>query len=299
MRYIGGSIENDPRPLSTLAADHDSFQATFPEHLTDPAERDAWLRDRQAIIIGRGTAQQFGWKVGDHITIRPSVPPYTPMRFHVVSTAENVVDAITNFCRRDYLEEHLKEVGFFSGMVSFLFVKCASKADLDEFGGKIDALFSHSPDETMTQDEKAFMNQFITQQFNLPRNLTILAAVTVFVAVMAAANTMAMNFRDRINELATLKSLGFSGRTVFGIVQSESLMLCVAGGVFGAAVPYVAFTHTPLRDVTLPLIQYLEIEPHICALAVSISLAIGLVAAAWPSLAAARMHVVTALRRLE
>jgi putative ABC transport system permease protein len=299
MRWIGGQIENDPRPLSTLAVDPDTFLATFPEYELSPAEHEAWVRDRQAIIVGRGTAGHFGWKAGDRITINPSLPPYTPMEFHVVSTAQKAEDPVTLICRLDYLEEEIKKGNYLEGIASFFFVKCATKADVDAFGPAIDALFANSPDETKTQDEKAFMNEFVTQQFNLPRNLTILAAVTVFVAIMAAANTMSMNFRDRLNEYATLKSLGFKGSFALALIQSESLTLCLAGGLTGALLPYLAFKYTPLKDFTVPLIQHLDIRPEVCGQALGISLAIGLIAGLWPAWLAARMRAVEALRSLE
>lgn len=299
LRWIGGRIENDNRLLSTLGASPDSFPATFPEYLRKPEELAAWQRDRQAIIVGRATAVQFGWKVGDRITILPSVPPYAPMQFHIVSTAEEATDAVSLFCRLDYVEEVIKENGWMEGIVSFYFVKCATRQDLDRFRVEIDALFAKSPDETLTQDEKAFMNQFITQQFNLPRNLSILAAVTVFVAVMAAMNTMSMSFRDRLSEYAALKALGFRAGMVLLMVQSESLLLCGLGGAVGAAIPFIAFNYWPLADYTVPLIQTLEIHPWVCLQAGGISLVIGLLAAVWPSWAAARLRVVDALRRLE
>ena len=298
-RWIGGKIPNDPRLLSTLCGDVDTFPAAFPEYLRDPEELAAWQRDRQSIIVGRGTAAQFHWKVGDRITILPSVPPYTAMQFHIISTAENAVDPVTNFCRRDYLEEEIKKGGWVQGVVSFYFVKCASKADLDHYRGAIDALFANSPDETLTQDEKAFMNQFITQQFNLPRNLSIFAAVTVFVAIMAAMNTMSMSFRDRLNEYAALKAMGFGGGVILVMVQVESLLLCGAGGLIGALGPYVAFTWTPLKNFKVPLINTLEVHPVVCLEAIGIALLVGLLAAIWPSYAAARLRVVDALRALE
>ena len=299
MRWIGGKIERDPRPLSTLAVDADTFPYTFSDYELTQEEIDAWTRDRQAIIVGYATAGQFGWKTGDRITIHPSVPPHTPIEFHVVSTAPKAPDPITNWCRRDYIEEKLKELDYPEGMISFLFVKCADKADLDYYRVAIDELFARTPDETKTQDEKAFMNEFITQQFDLPRNLTILASVTVLVAVLAAANTMSMNFRDRSNEVAILKSMGFGGRLIFAQIQSESLLLCGIGGLLGALAPYVAFTLTPLKNVTLPLILHMDIRPVVCAQALAVSLAIGVVAAIWPSWLALRMKVVTALRNLE
>jgi len=299
LRYIGGQREDDPTPLSTLAVDADTFAACFPEQRLTAEELELWNRDRQAIIIGRGTAGDMGWKVGDRVTIMPSVPPYQPLEFHVVSTAEKAEDFVTNWCRRDYLEEVLKEAGALEGMVTFFFVKCAGKADLDHYRAEIDRQFTGSLDETKCQDEKTFMNEFITQQFDLPTNLSILAGMTVFVAIMAAANTMSMNFRDRANEVATLKSLGFGGGFAFGLIQSESLLLCAIGGAVGALAPYVAFTFTPLRDFTIPLIQTLIIMPGTCLKAMLIAMAIGVLAAVWPSWQAFRMKVVVALRQFE
>jgi putative ABC transport system permease protein len=299
MRWIGGKIERDPRLLSTLAADVDTFVATFPDYQLTPKEVEAWTRDRQALIVGPATAGQFGWHVGDRVTILPSVPPYTPMEFHIISTAPEAKDRLNNWCRRDYLEEKLKEQDMPQGFVSFYFVKCTNQADLDYFRVAIDDCFARSPDETKTQDEKAFMNEFVTQQFDLPRNLSILAGVTVFVAVMAAANTMSMNFRDRANEVAILKSMGFSGTMIFTQIQAESLLLCGIGGVLGALTPYVAFMHTPLKDFTVPLIQHLEVPLSLCGHALLVALLIGLVAAIWPSWQALRMKVVVALRNLE
>jgi putative ABC transport system permease protein len=297
--WIGGKVEGNPQQLSTLGADVDTFVATFPEYDLAQDEIDAWLRDRQAIIVGRATAEQFGWKKGDRVTIRPSLPPYSPMEFRIVSTAPNAQDPVTNWFRRDYLQEKRKEAGFPEGYTGFFFIKCATQTDLDYFRTAIDELFARSPDETRTQDEKTFMNEFITQQFNLPRNLAILASVTVFVAVMAAANTMAMNFRDRSNEVAVLKSLGFSGGLILAQVLAESLLLCGVGGLGGAFVPWFAFMHTPLRNVTIPIIMHLDISLVVCAQALLISLGIGVVAAVWPSWLALRMKVVSALRNLE
>lgn len=299
MRWIGGKVERDPRPLSSLGVDHDVFATTYPEFNLTQDEIDAFLRDRQAIIVGASTARQFNWKVGQRIVIQPSLPPYTPMEFHVVSTAEKSNDPITCWFRRDYLEEEIKKTGYLQGFVSFYFIKCASKADLDYFRNRIDELFANTPDETKTQDEKQFMSEFVTQQFNLPRNLTILAAVTVFVAVTAAANTMSMNFRDRMNEIATLKALGFGGGFAFSLIQTESLFLCALGGAIGAMGPYLAFNYTPIKHWQVPLIQHLDVHLVVCGQAMLIALGIGLVAGTWPSILALRMKVVSALRNLE
>src|SRR5262249_27221189 len=152
--------------------DVDRFLDAFPEYELTDKQREDWYRDRQAIIIGKATAGQLGWKEGDRVTILPSLPPYTPMEFHIVALSPpQATDKITNFCRRDYLEEERRKQHYLDGIVSFIFVKCNTRADLDEFRSRIDQQFTGGLDETKTQDEKAFMNEFINQQFNLPRNL--------------------------------------------------------------------------------------------------------------------------------
>jgi len=305
VRWIGGKVENDPRPLSTIGVQSDTFAFTFADIGLTPEEIAAWQKDRQAIVVGRSTAGQFGWKVGDRITIITSIPPYAPMEFHVVSTSPLATDPITNFCHYDYVQETLRSVvswwdsGPAEDWISFFFVKCASTEDLEHYRVAIDEMFARTPDETKTQDEKTFMNEFIKQQFDLPKNLTLLAAVTIFVAVMAATNTMSMNLRDRMNETAILKSLGFSGPVIFALIQIEGLMLCLSGGLIGAGLPYVGFTYTPLKDFTVPLILTLEVKPVVCAEAMVIALVVGVIAAAWPAWVGLRLPVVSALRNLE
>lgn len=299
VRWIGGAIPNDQRQLSTIGADADRFVATFPEYLLTPEQAELWHTDRRSIIVGAATAEQFRWKPGDRITINPSAPPYSPMEFRVIATSGEAADRVTNWCRRDYVEEEIKQFGAPGDEVSFFYVKCASKADLDDYRGRIDALFARSPDETVTQDEKTFMNQFIAQQFDLPRNLRLFALVVVGVAILAAANTMNMNFRDRISEYATLKSLGFGNGMVLLLVLGESMLLCAVGGAVGAGAPFLLFTYTPLANVTIPLIQTMLVRPGICAIAVAIAMGIGLLAAVWPARQAARLHVVEAFRALE
>ena len=305
MRWIGGQVENDARPLSTLAVDADTFVATFPDQQLTPEEIEQWNRNRQAILVGAATATAFGWKPGERVTIRSSIPPYVSLEFRVVSTASRPgKDPVTNFCRLDYLEEAMKSAispeGWNPiGRVSFFFVRCATKADLDYFRVAIDELFTRSPDRTKTQDEKTFMNEFITQFLDMPSNLTRLAAVTIIVAVIAATNTMSMNLRDRSSEIAVLKSIGYSAPVIFGFIQAESLVLCLLGGLIGASVPFLGFGYTPLKEVSVPLIQHLEIPLGACVKAQLMALAVGVFAAACPAWSASRMTVVAALRKLD
>lgn len=299
VRYIGGRVEPDLRPLPTLAVDADTFLDAFPEYQLTEAEQEVWRRDRRAMVVGPASGHQFGVKSGDRLTLQPSVPPYLPMALRVVCRAEHSRDPITNWCRRDYFDAELEAYGDTGSFVNFFFVKCASEADMAYFRAAIDALFAASPDPTRTVDDRAFMSEFITQQLDLPRNLSLLGAISVFVALLAAANMLKLNYRDRITELVTLRCLGFGGGALRGLAQAESVLVCLMGGVLGAAIPYVALTHTRLAEIPVPLIQQIRVPVEVCVQAVLVSILVATVTAQWIASPVARMRLCEGLRSLE
>jgi len=130
LRWVGGKVGDKPQLLSTMAADPDTFLDTFSDYKLSESERANWFRERRAIVVGSGTANQFGWKVGDRVSIKPSLPPYKEMDFIVVAVGSSENDPVTNFFRADYYEDVMKEIGGPTDKVSFFFVKCATKEDL-------------------------------------------------------------------------------------------------------------------------------------------------------------------------
>ena len=51
-----------------------------------------------------------------------------------------------------------------------------------------------------------------------------------FTLLLLTGNTMAQAVRERIPELAVLKTIGFSNRSVLWLVLAESVLLIVLGG---------------------------------------------------------------------
>src|SRR4029077_11184146 len=54
-----------------------------------------------------------------------------------------------------------------------------------------------------------------------------------FTLLLVVGNTMAQSVRERVPELAILKTLGFSDGSVLGFVLAESVALCAVGGLLG------------------------------------------------------------------
>jgi putative ABC transport system permease protein len=99
----------------------------------------------------------------------------------------------------------------------------------------IDRRFQNSPDETKTQPEKEFAVGFAEQICDLGALVTRILAAVFFTILIMTGNTMAQSVRERIPELAILKTVGFPDSTVTGLVLAEAALLLVLGAALGMA----------------------------------------------------------------
>ena len=97
----------------------------------------------------------------------------------------------------------------------------------------MDALFANSPAETKTATEKAFVADFAKQVGDIGSIMTAIAAVVILFILFVAGNAMAQSIRERTNELAILKTLGFNDGKVLAMVLLESSLVAVLGGGLG------------------------------------------------------------------
>lgn len=298
MRWFGGKVPGTQTEIPFIAVDVDTFPRTYPELKLTQAQIKLWNSDKRAAVVGRGPAGSLGWKEGDLITVKSTVPPHITQEMLIVAIPPDAIDAEVSYLRYDAFNDRLKELGFLPDRVSFFFVKCGSRADVWKYRDEIDALFAMESEKTKTQDEKAFMESFISAQFDLPNRLRMLSYVVVSVAILAAANTMMMTFRDRVGEYAVFKALGFSSRSVATWLTAESALLSLIGGLVGAGIPFLAFNYTFLKNVRLPQLGILQVRTDLLMESLVVTLIVGLVAAAFPAHRAAKLHVIEAFRRL-
>ena len=79
-----------PGPQELLPPDgggHRTFLDLYPEYVLPAEQKKAWLADRTGAIVGRVTADRFGWKVGDQIPIQATSSPsgrLEPVEFNLV-----------------------------------------------------------------------------------------------------------------------------------------------------------------------------------------------------------------------
>jgi len=107
---------------------------------------------------------------------------------------------------------------------------------------------------------------------------------------------MAISVRERTAELAVLKAIGFTDRSVLFLVLAESMVIALVGGALGlilaaGAIPGVG---AALNGLLPPLI----LSKLTLGLGLGFALLVGAASGLLPGIGAMRMRVVNALRRV-
>jgi putative ABC transport system permease protein len=159
----------------------------------------------------------------------------------------------------------------------------------------IDEAFANSPWETKTDTEKAFAASFVKQMGNIELLILSIGGVVFFTLLLVAGNTMAIAVRERGQELAVLKAIGFSDVFALVLVIAETVIVAVVGGSIGLG---AAKLFTLRGDPTGGLLPFFYLSPGAIATGFGLAITVGLVAGILPAVSAMRLRVVGALRRV-
>ncbi len=159
--WFGGIYQKPRNFFGQMPVDPEPFLEMFPEYLLKPEEKSAWLETRTGAIVGRVTADRFGWKVGDKIPIQATIwrkkDGSRSWEFDLVGIydgAKKGTDLSNFFFRHDYFDEAR---GWGSGNVGWYWVKIADPERAAEIAQQIDREFANSPAETKAEPEGAFV----------------------------------------------------------------------------------------------------------------------------------------------
>src|SRR3989441_12472241 len=122
---------------------------------------------------------------------------------------------------------------FGRGKTGWYIVRVADADQARTTAAEIDCMFMNSPDETKTQPGKEFAIGFAKQIGDMGALVTRILLAVFFTILILTGNTMAQAIRERIPELAILKTLGFSNTAVTALVLGEAALLFVIGAGLG------------------------------------------------------------------
>jgi putative ABC transport system permease protein len=157
----------------------------------------------------------------------------------------------------------------------------------------IDALSADSDHETKTQSEHAFQLAFVSQFGDIGLIVGAIMAAVFFTLILLTGNTMAQAVRERIPELAILKTIGFTSSSVLGLLLAEAVLLLLLGGIVGVLVAGVVANGLQLSmGITLPPIVS---SVAVWLRALGLMIVIGIIVGAMPAYRGLRLRVVDAL----
>ena len=296
--WFGGVYQKPSNFFAQIPVDPEEYLAMYPEFLLSEEERAAWLSTRSGAVAGRGIADRFGWKVGDRIPINATIwtrkGGEVTWEFELVGIyegAEKGTDTSQFLFRYDFFDESRQ---FGQGQVGWYTVRISDPARAAETAELIDAEFANSPAETKAEAEGAFVQGFADQIGDIGFIMTSIIVAVFFTMLLVAGNTMAYAVRERTNELAVLKAIGFSDRGVLGLVLGESLALTGVGGALGLS---LAFLMVSAGDPTRGSLPVFYIPVNYLFLGVILIGLMALVAGILPALQAQRLRIADALRR--
>jgi len=293
--WLGGVYQDPKNFFPQFAIVPDDWRRMYPEYVVPDAQWKAFVDDRQGAVIGARLAERFGWKIGDRIPLK--MPGYLgggAWEFNVRAIYHGTRpndDQTQLWMQHAYLYE--KAPPYWRGIVGWYVVRVNNPDHAIQIAHAIDAEFANSASETRTQTESAFAAAFMKQMGNIEFLLLSIGAVVFFTLLLVTGNTMAIAVRERTNELAVLKAIGYSARLVLVLVLAESVVIAAVGGALGLWLARGVAT----QDITQGLLAlYLPVSAFVLGGVVTV--ATGLLAGLLPAIGAMRLNVATALRRL-
>jgi putative ABC transport system permease protein len=293
--WFGGRYGDGKTFFATFAMDPKSYLDMYPEMVIPEDQKQAFVQERSAALVGKRLMEQLGWKLGQNVTIQGTIFPgdwtftiravYTP-------TDPAIGDNVFMF-HHDYLEEKLGR----PGLAGWYILKIDDPNRAPGIAKAIDDQFKNSSSPTKTGTEKAFNASFATMWGNVSLLMGTIGLAVVFAILLVTANAMMMSARERTREVAVLKTIGFPDKTLFGIVMLEAGVIAITGAVLGLGGAKALYKGTNFNAGGF--LPGFAVTPDTLAIGSIVALLLMLASGIVPAMRAARLPVIQALRQVE
>jgi len=296
--WFGGYYQDARNQLITEAVAPNFFDL-YPEFVLPAAQLRAFHETRTGLLVGQSIADHYHWKIGDKVPIQATIFPQKNGSntwtfdlvgiYHVSDPALKGEEGLILF-NWDYFD---KATQFGGGTAGWYIERVAQPKDADRVAHAIDALSTNSDHETKTQSESAFQASFVGQFADIGLIVGSIMGAVFFTLILLTGNTMAQAVRERIPELAILKTIGFSNRSVLSLVLAESVLLLALGGAVGILLSGIAVSG--IRAKLGPQFPMAPVNAGAWLEGIALMILIGLIVGALPARRGMKLRIVDAL----
>ncbi len=298
-----GAYYGDPNNFFANFAVDEAYLDMYPEFVVPPEQREVYLRERNACLVGRKLAERFGWKLGQTVTLTGTIffGEWDFVIRGIYAGAQPGTDETAFLFHWDYLNERVRETNpEMADNVGWYMLLIDNQANPAVVSEAVDAMFKNSFAETKTETERAFQQSFVSMSGAILAAMEAISVVVVFIVLLVLANTMAMTARERMAEYAVLKTLGFRPFHLIGLIGGESLAIALGGFALGLVLMiYVCNGFATFLTSNLGnFFPVFELKNITIILAFVSALLVGVFAAIFPAWRAVRMRIADGLHRV-
>lgn len=295
-QFFGGQYRDERAGFPQFAVLPQRLRDTYPEWVMPEDQWRAFVSTQDGAIVGRNLADKYGWKLGDIVPLNSFIWTKADgsriWEWRIVGIfdgrdAKWQDQASIMYLNYGQFDEARVERA--KGLAGMFIVRVADPLDSPRVAAEIDRRFANSADETKTQNEQDFQLNFLRQFGDIGFIMNAISGAVFFTILILTGFTMSQAVRERIPELAVLKCLGFTDRTVLWLVLAEALLLCALGAALGMGLAAVITAHLPPEFP--PLQPDRRVWLFVAAAVLVLTAAVGLP----PALRAMRLKIVDAL----
>lgn len=297
-----GGVYKDDRPenfFGQLSCDPEIFfSKIFDDATVDPQVEKTFRANRNAFVAGKALEDKFHWKPGDHIQLKGT---YIPVTLDLVYAGFYRAGDESNIF---FPNEYLNQSKWFGAnrVTGIYYIKVASGEELSRVTAAIDKMFENSDAPTKTLTEKQFQASFMEMMGNIKGLIRWISLIILFAVTLIVANTVAMSARERVTEIAVMRTLGYRRSHILGFILSESVLMALLGGLLGVVLAKWMIIPGMVKGLqTTPMAPFLlnfRVSAEVLLAAFGISVGVGILAGFVPAIRSSQIRIVDGLRKV-
>jgi putative ABC transport system permease protein len=274
------------------AVDPEAYFGLAPDLIVPRDQVEALIRNRTGVILGAIPAKRYGLKVGDRLSLQSQLPRKDGTNawvFDIVGIFDNTEQpnganaAVVHY-------DYVNEARLADSDAALLYIALAESPKVaPEVGRAIDNVFANSSTETRTQSEGDLVASQIQRIADLDLIVGGIVSAVFFALLLATGALMMQSIRERVPELAVLKTLGFSDTLVMVLILVEGVVFCVfsAGVGLGLASVILPAARAQIGITSMPTIVIVS--------GIGFAVALALIGGSVPAWRGLRLQVAEAL----